>query len=148
MAGEFLDLLFSFHPNDPDLRSNLVYNSRARQFVDRLSKVPAQKFVKDADTDQDPLEVRSYKRIPFRTVTDWVCSSSISNSIQSPTYLLCKLESSTQEIILNPHAKSRRLTDLEGRYGTRWRISWRWQIQCSCDTLGPSGGDLSNTSRL
>jgi hypothetical protein len=58
MAGELLDQLFSFQPDDPELKHKLTYHSRARNFVNQLNSVPAQRFVRDADTDRDPLQVR------------------------------------------------------------------------------------------
>jgi hypothetical protein len=92
MAGELLDHLFSFDPNDAEIKNNsLSYHSRARTLVNQLHGIPIQRFNKDADTEQDPLKVCVADIMLCHAADDDVNSSSTPPSIQLHTYLRYKL---------------------------------------------------------
>lgn len=57
MSAELLNLLLSFQPDSPDLKSKLEYHTQARQFAIQVANISGQHFLKGADTSQDVLEV-------------------------------------------------------------------------------------------
>lgn len=57
MSAELANLLLSFQPDAPELKQKLDYHKQSRSFVQEVSNVSGQHFLKGADTSQDVLEV-------------------------------------------------------------------------------------------